>query len=378
MLNGRTELQIFDKWSVIGDLYCEEVLLLHARLFRGVIGTAFIFMDDNARPHRTLAVEELLESEDITRMDCTSTSSGGDPTTQTDAHLRMGTPTTRNVAPAGSEYAETVLSNHCNAATIVGVQVPTIRSLMVWKMCEALNLKAKYVPLPGAASLVGRHFRRTKRDTIIPVVRSFHVWKMCQALDIPATYDPQHSRSTFTLKQNKTIPVVHSIAVFKMCNALNLRAEFNSDDCIVEKTFLLQVRRENLSSPLYNSTFNYSTCYCVEEKFSSRLVGAIRHVLTLPTRQKRQEKKLSSPLGEQFDIRLLYLEQRRGKTFFPISGSNSTYAYSAYKCRETIFFLISGPIRPLLVTASRKNVIPDLREQYGQFITVARKKFLPH
>ncbi|GFU32747.1 transposable element Tcb2 transposase [Trichonephila clavipes] len=26
-------------------------------------------MDDNARPHRTLAVEELLENEDITRMD---------------------------------------------------------------------------------------------------------------------------------------------------------------------------------------------------------------------------------------------------------------------------------------------------------------------
>ncbi|GFV88362.1 transposable element Tcb2 transposase [Trichonephila clavipes] len=26
-------------------------------------------MDDNARPHQTLAVEELLESEDITRMD---------------------------------------------------------------------------------------------------------------------------------------------------------------------------------------------------------------------------------------------------------------------------------------------------------------------
>ncbi|GFY12487.1 transposable element Tcb2 transposase [Trichonephila clavipes] len=27
-------------------------------------------MDDDARPHRTLAVEELLESEYITRMDC--------------------------------------------------------------------------------------------------------------------------------------------------------------------------------------------------------------------------------------------------------------------------------------------------------------------
>ncbi|GFV07600.1 transposable element Tcb2 transposase [Trichonephila clavipes] len=69
MLNGRTELHIFDRGSVTGDRYCEEVLLPHVRLFRGAIGPDFIFMDDNARPHRTLAVEELLESEDITRMD---------------------------------------------------------------------------------------------------------------------------------------------------------------------------------------------------------------------------------------------------------------------------------------------------------------------
>ncbi|GFX00917.1 transposable element Tc1 transposase [Trichonephila clavipes] len=46
-----------------------QVLLPHVRLFRGAIGPDFIFMDDNARPHRTLAVEELLESEDIPRMD---------------------------------------------------------------------------------------------------------------------------------------------------------------------------------------------------------------------------------------------------------------------------------------------------------------------
>ncbi|GFS94003.1 transposable element Tcb2 transposase [Trichonephila clavipes] len=69
MLNGRTELHIFDRESVIGERYCEEVLIPHVRLFRGAIGPDFIFMDDNARPHRTLAPEELLESEDITRMD---------------------------------------------------------------------------------------------------------------------------------------------------------------------------------------------------------------------------------------------------------------------------------------------------------------------
>ncbi|KFM66068.1 Transposable element Tcb1 transposase, partial [Stegodyphus mimosarum] len=69
MLNGRTELHVFDRGSVTGDRYCEEVLLPHVRLFRGAIGPDLIFMDDNARPHQTLAVEELLESEDITRMD---------------------------------------------------------------------------------------------------------------------------------------------------------------------------------------------------------------------------------------------------------------------------------------------------------------------
>ncbi|GFU79117.1 transposable element Tcb2 transposase [Trichonephila clavipes] len=50
-----------DRGSATGDRYCEEVHLPHVRLFRGAIGPDFIFMDDNARPLRTLAVEELLE-----------------------------------------------------------------------------------------------------------------------------------------------------------------------------------------------------------------------------------------------------------------------------------------------------------------------------
>ncbi|GFW98252.1 transposable element Tcb2 transposase [Trichonephila clavipes] len=44
MLNGRIELHIFDRRSVIGNRYCEEVLLPHVRLFRGAIGPDIIFL----------------------------------------------------------------------------------------------------------------------------------------------------------------------------------------------------------------------------------------------------------------------------------------------------------------------------------------------
>ncbi|GFV73184.1 transposable element Tcb2 transposase [Trichonephila clavipes] len=79
MLNGRTELHILDRGSVTGNRYCEEILLPYVRLFRGAIGPDFIFMDDIARSHRTLAVEELLESEDITRIDWPAYSSDLNP-----------------------------------------------------------------------------------------------------------------------------------------------------------------------------------------------------------------------------------------------------------------------------------------------------------
>ena len=46
-------------------MYKQEVLEPYARLFRGVIGLEFIFIDDNTRAHRDLMVDEHLESEDI-------------------------------------------------------------------------------------------------------------------------------------------------------------------------------------------------------------------------------------------------------------------------------------------------------------------------
>ncbi|GFT92627.1 transposable element Tcb2 transposase [Trichonephila clavipes] len=50
-------------------IYRDVILEQHVRLFRGAMGAEFLFMDDNACPHRANIVDECLQSEDITRMD---------------------------------------------------------------------------------------------------------------------------------------------------------------------------------------------------------------------------------------------------------------------------------------------------------------------
>ncbi|GFV80658.1 DDE_3 domain-containing protein [Trichonephila clavipes] len=52
-----------------GNIYRDVILEQLVRLFRGVTGAEFLFMDYNARPHRANIADECLQSEDITRMD---------------------------------------------------------------------------------------------------------------------------------------------------------------------------------------------------------------------------------------------------------------------------------------------------------------------
>ncbi|GFX33551.1 transposable element Tc3 transposase [Trichonephila clavipes] len=62
MLGSRTDLHIFDAGSVNGTRYCNEILLPYVRLFRGAMGLQILFMDENAKCHRTVAAEQFLES----------------------------------------------------------------------------------------------------------------------------------------------------------------------------------------------------------------------------------------------------------------------------------------------------------------------------
>ncbi|GFV76771.1 BRCA1-associated protein [Trichonephila clavipes] len=52
-----------------GHIYRDVILEQHVRLFRGTMGAEFLFMNDNARPHRANIVDKCLQSEDIIRLD---------------------------------------------------------------------------------------------------------------------------------------------------------------------------------------------------------------------------------------------------------------------------------------------------------------------
>ncbi|GFW20120.1 transposable element Tc1 transposase [Trichonephila clavipes] len=67
MVNGRTRLHVVANGTMTGQRYIDEVLLPYVRLFRGAVGDKF-FMDDNATCHRTLAVQDCLDSEGIQRL----------------------------------------------------------------------------------------------------------------------------------------------------------------------------------------------------------------------------------------------------------------------------------------------------------------------
>lgn len=69
ILNGRTDLHIFSTATMNAEIYRDEVLDPHVKLFRGAVGDNFLLMDDNARPHRADLVNEYLETEGIQRME---------------------------------------------------------------------------------------------------------------------------------------------------------------------------------------------------------------------------------------------------------------------------------------------------------------------
>ena len=68
-MGGRTDLYVIQNGALNGLRYRDEILNVFVRPYAGAIGPDFIFMDDNARPHRACVVNEYLQNETIERME---------------------------------------------------------------------------------------------------------------------------------------------------------------------------------------------------------------------------------------------------------------------------------------------------------------------
>ncbi|GFU89816.1 hypothetical protein TNCV_2547371 [Trichonephila clavipes] len=68
MINGRTRLHVAANGTMTGQQYIDEVFHFMSGSFCGAVGDKFVFMDDNATCHRTLAVQYCLDSEGIQRL----------------------------------------------------------------------------------------------------------------------------------------------------------------------------------------------------------------------------------------------------------------------------------------------------------------------
>ena len=67
-MDGRTDIHFFDKGSVTGQRYREEILEHYVCLFRGAVGPDFIFMDDNAPCHHMFLIDDFLGTENTQSM----------------------------------------------------------------------------------------------------------------------------------------------------------------------------------------------------------------------------------------------------------------------------------------------------------------------
>ncbi|GBO29396.1 Transposable element Tcb2 transposase [Araneus ventricosus] len=78
-LGGHTDLHVFHGGTMTGVRYRDEILDPYVRSYPGAIGNDFILMDDNARPHRAVVVEDYLEGHGLERMGCPAQSPDLDP-----------------------------------------------------------------------------------------------------------------------------------------------------------------------------------------------------------------------------------------------------------------------------------------------------------
>ncbi|GFT01164.1 hypothetical protein TNCV_3373031 [Trichonephila clavipes] len=113
--------------------------------------------------------------------------------------------------------------------TNVGSRIPLVRSVTIYRICQALELEAILSPTNDTnPMLIQTKPRKGKQIQPTPIVYSFTLFRMCEALDINVQLLPESERPAFVNKRKKQVPVVHSPTVFCICKALQLDARLEN------------------------------------------------------------------------------------------------------------------------------------------------------
>ena len=69
-----SDLYVIQNGALMSVSYKDDILDVYVRPFAGAVSDNFVFMDDNARPHRARVVNDYLEDEGIERLEWPSRS----------------------------------------------------------------------------------------------------------------------------------------------------------------------------------------------------------------------------------------------------------------------------------------------------------------
>ncbi|GBM26092.1 hypothetical protein AVEN_12851-1 [Araneus ventricosus] len=144
MLDGRKPLHVFERGTVTDVRYRDDILEPYVRLFRGAVGPEFILMDDNARLHRALLVDEFLESEDILRIDWPARSPDFNPIEHVWDALGRAI-ATRNPPPRTIQEMKTALLNEWDQLTqeMINCLISSMKS-----RCKAcISVRGDHTPI---------------------------------------------------------------------------------------------------------------------------------------------------------------------------------------------------------------------------------------